>query len=277
MLNKNLRSSAQQAQDKLLALLAARKTPTSDELKQLILGLDDHRVLARAFLLEGTPFIFEHRPVIYAIFREQLAERFEIGAQDVCIVGCAKLGYSASSHKFGAPFAETAEVDVAIVSEPLFHRGSQRLFEILNQLEPSVYEVKSTRFEKSRALPVVDLDNWIKVKDSIRNFVYQNFNPALLPLDHALRQEIVKNIASTSGLFLALEPQVFVSKIRCRVFRNWKFAEDYYAETFRVAKFSLAGGVHPEPEIEDDEELLPAAKPLSVLAAAAAQSSAKSN
>lgn len=277
MLNKNSKSAAQQAQDKVLALLAARKTPTSDELKQLILGLDDHRILARAFLFEGTPFVFEHRPVTYAIFREQIAERFEIGSQDVCIVGSAKLGYSPSSHRFGTPFAETSEVDVAIVSEPLFDRGSQQLFESLNQLEPSVYEVKSTRFEKNKALPVVDLDNWIKVKDSIRNFVYQNFNPALLPQDHPLRHEIAQNMASTSGLFLALEPQVFVSKMRCRVFRNWKFTEDYYAETLRVAKFSLAGGVHPEPEIEDDEELLPAAKPLSVLAAAAAQASAKSN
>ncbi len=276
MLNKNPRSAAQQAQDKLLALLAARKAPTADELKQLILGLEDHRVLARTFLLEGTPFIFENRPMTYVIFREQLAEQFEIGSQDVCIVGSAKLGYSPSSHKFGAPFAETSEVDVALVSEPLFYRGCQQLFEVLNQLEPSVYEVKSSRFEKSKALPIVDLDNWIKVKDSIRNFVYQNFNPALLPQDHPLRHEIIKNMASASGLFLALEPQVFISKIRCRIFRNWKFAEEYYAETLRVAKFSLAGGIHPEPEIDDDEELLPAARPVSALAAAA-QSSAKSN
>ncbi|MGC2636430.1 MAG: hypothetical protein WA294_04580 [Acidobacteriaceae bacterium] len=32
--------------DKLLALLAGQKTPNADELKQLILALDNHRVLA---------------------------------------------------------------------------------------------------------------------------------------------------------------------------------------------------------------------------------------
>jgi hypothetical protein len=33
--------------DKLLALLAGQKTPTAEELKQLILALDNHRVLAQ--------------------------------------------------------------------------------------------------------------------------------------------------------------------------------------------------------------------------------------
>jgi hypothetical protein len=86
--------------------------------------------------------------------------------------------------------------------------------------------------------------------------VYQNFNPGLLPQEHPLRREIFENMASTSGLFLALEPQVFVSKIRCRVFRNWKASEDYYSNTLREAKFSLAGEKQAEPEIEDSEELL---------------------
>ena len=244
-----------QSNTKLLALLAGQKTPSPDELKQLILALDNHRVLAKVFLLEGTPFVFENRPMKYVIFREQVADRFEIGSQDVCIVGSAKLGYSPGSHKFGTPFAETSDVDVVIISEPLFYKGSRQLFETLNHLEPSVYDARSAIFNQTTPLPQVDLKDWLTVKDSIRNFVYQNFNPGLLPFDHPLRKEIFENMASTSGLFLALEPQVFVSKIRCRVFRTWKAAEDYYSNTLREAKFSLMGEKTPEPEIEDAEEL----------------------
>jgi hypothetical protein len=251
MQDKNPKASAQ-GHDKLLALLAGQKTPTSEELKQLILALDNHRVLAKVFLLEGTPFVFENRPMKYVIFREQVADRFEIGSQDVCIVGSAKLGYSPGAHKFGTSFAETSDVDVVIISEPLFYRGSKQLFETLHQIGPSVYSVKSAKGKT----PVVDLGDWVKVKDSIRNFVYQNFNPGLLPQDHPLRREIFENMASTSGLFLALEPQVFVSKIRCRVFRNWKAAEDYYSNSLRDAKFSLIGEGQPEPEIDDAEDLL---------------------
>jgi hypothetical protein len=66
----------QQGQERLLALLAGQKTPTSEEFKQLILALDNHRVLAKVFLLEGTPFVFENRPMKYVIFREQVADRF---------------------------------------------------------------------------------------------------------------------------------------------------------------------------------------------------------
>ena len=66
-------------------------------------------------------------------------------------------------------------------------------------------------------------------------------------------------MASTSGLFLALEPQVFVSKIRCRVFRTRKAAEDYYSNTLREAKFQFKGEKEIEPEIDDAEELKPTA------------------
>jgi hypothetical protein len=99
---------------------------------------------------------------------------------------------------------------------------------------------------------MVDLRDWATVKNALRNFVYQNFNPGLLPPEHPLRHEIFENMASTSGLFLALEPQVFVSKIRCRVFRNWKAAEDYYANTLREAKKALADQKQAEAEIDDD-------------------------
>src|SRR6266481_4019377 len=136
-------------------------------MKGLILHLDSHRGLAKVYILEGTPYVFAASPMKYVIFREQVADRFEVGSQDVCIVGSAKLGYSPGSHRFGTPFAETSDVDVVIIAEPLFYRGSRQLFETLNQLEPSVYSVKSRDKSKSQ----VDLNDWVKVKDSIRNFV----------------------------------------------------------------------------------------------------------
>jgi hypothetical protein len=135
------------------------------------------------------------------------------------------------------------------------YKGSAELFTTLNDLEPSVGIVRSALDAKSKNPPTVDLRNWVRVKDSIRNFVYGNFNPGLLPRDHPLRQEIFENMASTAGLFMALEPQVFVSKIRCRVFRTWKAAEDYYSNALREAKFHFIGEKEIEPEIDDAEEL----------------------
>jgi hypothetical protein len=249
----------------LLKTLAGKDPPTSDQFKELVIRLDSHNILAKVFLLEGTPFVFKNSPMKYVIFREQVADRFEIGSQDVCIVGSAKLGFSPSSHQYGRRFEETSDVDVVLISEPLFHRGSRELFRVLNQLGPGVHEIRpflERNGEPSRGQPPhVDLKDWKLVKEAVRNFVYQNFNPGLLPYEHHMRQEIFGNISSTAGLFLALEPQVFVSKIRGRVFRNWKAAEDYYANSLREAKRALEGAedVDSDADVEDEAATSPVA------------------
>jgi hypothetical protein len=79
---------------KLLELLGGGKTPTAEEFRTLVRSLDSHKVLAKVFILDGTPYVFEKSPMKYTIFKEQVADRFGIGSQDVCIVGSARLGFS---------------------------------------------------------------------------------------------------------------------------------------------------------------------------------------
>lgn len=241
--------------DKLLQLLGGAATPSPEEFRQLIVQIDSHEVLAKVFLLEGTPYVFKDSPMKYVIFREQVADRFNVGSQDVCIVGSAKLGYSPSVHKFGTSFSETSDVDVVVISEPLFYRGSRALFTVLNQLDPPVHVVRAYVWGNApkNPAPVVPLENWRQFKEATRNFVYENFNPGLLPNDHPLRLEVFSSISSTAGLFLALEPQVFVSKIRCRIFRTWKAAEDYYANSLREARYAFLDKQEPEEDLDDDE------------------------
>ena len=51
---------------------------------------------------------------------------------------------SPSGHKFGRAFAETSDVDVVPISEPLFLEGSQALLQELNDVGPGIkYEDKS--------------------------------------------------------------------------------------------------------------------------------------
>jgi hypothetical protein len=220
--------------EQLLTLLSGTKTPSSDEFKRLVTSIDSHSVLAKVFILEGVPFVFASGPMKYMIFREQVAERFEVGSQDVCIVGSAKLGFSpAPTDKFGTPFAETSDVDVVIISDTLFHHGSRELFRYLTGELKRKYD-DDTPHGDYESDDVIPNTAGRSVRDALRNYVYQNFNPGLLPDGHSLQIEIFGKISGTSGLFLALEPQVFVSKIRCRIFRNWRAAEDYYANSLRV-------------------------------------------
>ncbi len=234
-------------QNRLLNLLVEGPPITSADLKSLILSVDNLDIVAKVFILEGTPYVFSKSPMKYMIFREQVAEKFEVGYQDVCIVGSAKLGYSPSPQKYGKAFAEQSDVDVVIISDKLFDQGSLKLFQHLNSVGPGI------TFDDDRKKPTnVEAGDWKQIKESVRNYVYQNFNPALLPDHSSMKFDIFQKIRSTSPLFMALEPAVFVSKIRCRIFRNWKAAEDYYANTLRQLKNKLRGDeVDFDPDLEE--------------------------
>jgi len=263
--------------EQLLKLLGGKDTPTPDQFKDLIIKIDSHAVLAKVFLLEGVPYVLRDSPMKYIIFREQVADRFGIGSQDVCIVGSAKLGFSPSAHQFGRPFSETSDVDVVVISEPLFYRGSRVLFETLEQLGPPLWKIRpylDAGAEKSSSAPVVPLKHWKNVKEAVRNFVYENLNPGNFPSEHPLRIEIFNKISGTAGLFLALEPKVFVSKIRCRIFRTWKAAEDYYANSLRETKNALLNLEEVDAELEDSEVLSEPIAPVSVKAVPAGQETA---
>lgn len=255
----------QDEQRTLLQLLKGSTTPKPEELRRMCAVIDSHQVLAKVFLLEGVPYVFKESPMKYVIFREQVADRFDVGSQDVCIVGSAKLGYSPSPTKFGVPFHEESDVDVVIVSEPLFYRGSRELFEVLNAMGPRPLWGNPGSSNKPMS---VDNDVWTDMKQAIRNFVYENFNPGLLPFGHPSQIDIFDRIKTTSGLFLALEPQVFVSKIRCRIFRTWKSAENYYANSLREAGryFREEAFAEIEPEDADNDRSSPPAAGISAIA-----------
>lgn len=247
-------------ESKLLATLRRSGFPTKEEFRDLVIRLENHRVLAKVFILEGTPFVFKSSPMKYVIFREQVADLFDIGSQEVCIVGSAKLGYSVapSSASFGTPFSEASDVDVVIISEELFTRGSRELFDSLRDTPPKIREVydylaAGNGDNEIKTPPSFDYIRWVTIKNAMRNFVFNNFNPGNLPDRHPLQREIFDKIGSTSGLFLALEPQVFVSKIRARIFRNWRAAEDYYSHNLLELKKALRGTLSPVDETDADE------------------------
>ena len=90
-------------QKKLLDILVKSTSLSPDDLRDLLGAMDNFDVVAKVFLLEGVPFVFSSSPMRYLIFREQVADRFEIGYQDVCIVGSAKLGLARLRTSSGRP------------------------------------------------------------------------------------------------------------------------------------------------------------------------------
>ena len=80
---------------KLLDAIKSGGIPSVDDFRNLILKLDHHHILARVFLLDGTPFVFSKSPMKLHHFQGAgCPSEFDLGSQDVCIVGSARLGFS---------------------------------------------------------------------------------------------------------------------------------------------------------------------------------------
>jgi hypothetical protein len=71
----------------------------------------------RRRLIHGTPYVFAGREEEFYEFRKRIATQWDADYSDVHILGSARLGFS--PHK-RTEFSFDSDIDVAIVSEPLF-------------------------------------------------------------------------------------------------------------------------------------------------------------
>ena len=78
---------------------------------------DEYLRIVRKYIIHGIPFVFKDNPNLYYDFREQIANHWHVGFQEVLILGSGKLGYS--YHK-NSVFSDESDIDVAIVNQSLF-------------------------------------------------------------------------------------------------------------------------------------------------------------
>ena len=79
------------------------------------------RLLQDLWLSEGIPSVFCICPAIYDSIRCWIADRLEVKAKEIGLVGSAQLGKSFDPHKLGAPFIDNkSDLDFFIISDNLF-------------------------------------------------------------------------------------------------------------------------------------------------------------
>lgn len=78
---------------------------------------EDYLRTVRKHIIHGTPYVFDGNENGYYDFRSLIARRWNVGFQEVLILGSGKLGYS--YHK-DSVFSLESDLDVAIVNEQLF-------------------------------------------------------------------------------------------------------------------------------------------------------------
>ena len=108
--------------------LASFKDPyplPSTLLQALICGSGDvSRALAQLWLSEGIPAAFEECPAVYDEMRTWLGDQLQVHAKEVGVVGSARLGRSIAPRKLDRKFGAHSDLDLFVVSRPLFDRVS---------------------------------------------------------------------------------------------------------------------------------------------------------
>jgi hypothetical protein len=86
----------------------------------------------RKHMFHGLPAVFDKRESDYFDFRQFIGEKFDVGFQEVFIVGSGKLGFS---YIKGTQFSYESDIDIVIVNEQLFEKYYQNICDYQYQLD----------------------------------------------------------------------------------------------------------------------------------------------
>jgi hypothetical protein len=171
----------------------------------------------RLWLTEGTPYLFQKCPAIYEDLRSWLAKSFGVCPKDITILGSARLGFSLSPPpKFGRPFGEKSDLDLALVSPTIFEEFRRQFSQWEKDYENGV-EMPCNPTERSY---------WDENKDfGRRNFPRGFFDAKKLPnrdpypiakqVNNAM-WALIEKLKVTPGA------PVIRKEASVRVFRDWK-------------------------------------------------------
>ena len=134
-------------------------------------GESTRMVLARLWLSEGIPYAFRVSPAIYESVRFWLSTRFEdVHAKEISVTGSARLGWSLAPQKLGKPFDESSDLDIFVVSNPLFQKLKNDFCHWSSDFESgrlrarSKYEQELWNDNKTRGAKLIGrgfMDNWL--------------------------------------------------------------------------------------------------------------------
>lgn len=157
------------------------------------------------YILECAPICFGGDKSIIYLLKKELADKFEIHPKDIEIVGSAKLGISLNSkiERYGKPFNESSDIDLAIISNELFDIAWNELSKKENKflLESDKKKIETCYYYIPQGI----------------------ISPNQLPMGLNFTKKFWAILSS-----LSLE-RYENRKIRGRIFKNWWFAEKYYS------------------------------------------------
>jgi hypothetical protein len=170
------------------------------------------RQFLRLWVAEGIPFAFRESPLVYEAAREWLSQRLEVAAEDIRLVGSAKIGYSLSpSPKFGQPFGPASDLDFVAVSEPLFSRLQLEVNQWQDDYDQGLVKPANLREAKFWADSLKDFPKWLR-----RGYI----TPSFIPARYSTTNRIINSSVLLATKLLKTPNAPAACKISLRVYRD---------------------------------------------------------
>lgn len=164
----------------------------------------------RKHVFHGLPHVFKGRESDYFDFRQIISEKYNIGFQEVFIVGSGKLGFS---YIKGTTFSYESDIDVVLVNEQLFEKYYVDICDYQYQLD---------RFKK------IPTERELAMYNRFLQYLVKGWmRPDLLPLSfqaEALKSDwfdFFKNISYG-------QTSIGNYKVNGGLFKNYYFLEKYH-------------------------------------------------
>jgi hypothetical protein len=92
---------------------------TVNEFKELLKNIPVPQIVEE-YIFAGVPYAFRRNPTLMNVIVRHLTSRLPITAENIAIVGSAKLGFSLNPDGYFNPFSDESDIDVVVVNETLF-------------------------------------------------------------------------------------------------------------------------------------------------------------
>jgi len=200
---------------------------TALEFRESLGQNSDQELLGLCLRDDITPYVFESKPEMWSLFKNQLALRLGTSADSIRVIGSGRLGFSLKPGNNLREFQDTSDIDVIVISPDLFDELWQRLLEAAYPRPPMLQR----------------LGGWIAAR---RNEVYTGW---ISPLEISLDSKIVGPKAKPVlqlrlQWFNALKeasqyPPMRHEDISGRLYRTSSHADLYHLDSLAALRRSL--------------------------------------
>lgn len=206
--------------------------PTPSEFGRILQAAASVDDVVRQHVFQGVPYAFRSKPSSMQRLTDHLCGKMTLNASNVVVVGSAKIGFSLSPDNFPRKFSPNSDIDVVIVSEPMF--------------DEFWHSMLRWNYPRRHTLGGAD---WKWSKRRREDLYWGWFTPDAIQFEGLSFPDELKPMRNLSTTWFdafrstSLIPDFAGRRIKGRLYRTWEHALRYHADGLQQIKRIAEKGV----------------------------------